>query len=76
MITHQSPIPWIINKWNHVLSSRVLKLLTKKVLSLDTISISYLILVQGSRDIFQHLKNHNQAMNVKPQQKLNIKIKY
>lgn len=59
MITYQTPIPWIINKWNCVLSSRVLRLLLKKVLFLDTISITCLILVLCLWDIFQHLKNHN-----------------
>jgi len=62
MITHQVPIPWILNKWNHALSSRVLRLLMNHVLSLDTNSIRYLILVLHSKDIFQHLKNHKSCM--------------
>jgi len=62
MITHQISIPWILNKSNHALSSRVLRLLMNHVLSLDTSSIRHSISVLGSKDIFQHLKNHKSCM--------------
>ena len=65
MITHQVSIPWIINKWNHALSSRVLRLLMNYILSLYTSSIRHSILVLGSKDIFQHLKNHKSCMGGK-----------
>jgi len=75
MITHQRLIPWIINKWNHALSSRVLILLMNHVLSLDTSSIRYSIPVLGLKVTFQHIKNHRQVVG-KPQPILSIKIKY
>jgi len=56
MITHQVPILWILNNWNHALSLKVLRLLMNHVLSLYTSSIKYSISVLGSKDIFQHLK--------------------
>jgi len=62
MITHQVLIPWILNKWNHALSSRVLRLLMNHVLSLDTSSIRHSISILGSKDIFQHLKYHKSCI--------------
>jgi len=62
IITYQVPIPWILNKWNHALGSRVFRLLMNHVLSLDTSSTRYSISVLGSKDIFQQLKKHKQAM--------------
>jgi len=76
MITHQVPIPWILNNWNHALNSRVLRLLMNHALSLDTSSIRHSISVLTSKDIFQHLKNTNHAWVAKPKQALSMVIKY
>lgn len=46
---------------NHALSSRALRLLMNQVLSLDTNFIRYWISFLGSKNIFQHLKNHIQV---------------
>ena len=61
MITHQVPILVSLTS-NHALSSRVLRLLMKHVLSQDTSSIRYSTLVLSLKDIFQYLKNLKQAM--------------